>query len=146
MITVLGASGFIGSHVVEHLVRAGMEHRAVRRGERVPEGPLGHVIYCVGVTSDFRERPYDCVDAHVSALLDVVRSAAFDSFLYLSSTRLYVGRVGVAHESDDVSVNPSRLGDLYNISKLMGESIVLNLAKNGRVARPSNVYGPRHAS
>jgi len=38
-------------------------------------------------------------------------------------------------------VNPLRFGDIYNISKAMGESIVLSLGARGRVARPSNVYG-----
>jgi nucleoside-diphosphate-sugar epimerase len=145
MITVLGASGFIGSNVVEYLVRSGLEFQAVGRGQQWPDGPLGHVIYCIGVTADFRDRPYDAVDAHVCTLLDLVRRASFDSLLYLSSTRMYLGRTGVAHEDDDVSVNPLRFEDIYGISKVMGESIVLALGAKGRVARPSNVYG-RHQS
>ena len=141
MITVLGASGFIGSNVAAYLERAGLEFQAVSRGQEWPAGALGHVIDCIGVTADFRERPYDAVDAHVSRLLDFVRRASFESLLYLSSARLYLGRTGVAHEDDDVFVNPLRFEDIYNISKVMGESIVLALGAKGRVARPANVYG-----
>lgn len=141
MITVLGASGFIGSHVVAYLERSGLEFQAVARGQQWPNGALGHVIYCIGVTADFRERPYDAVDAHVCTLVDFVRRASFDSLLYLSSVRLYLGRTGVAREDDDLFVNPLHFEDIYNISKAMGESIVLSLGEKGRVARPSNVYG-----
>jgi nucleoside-diphosphate-sugar epimerase len=131
--------------VVAYLERSGLEFQAVTRGQEPPAGPLGHVIYCIGVTSDFRERPYDAVDAHVCTLLHFVRRASFDSILYLSSTRMYRGRTGVAHEDDDVSVNPLRFEDIYGISKVMGESIVLALGAKGRIARPSNVYGPNQA-
>jgi nucleoside-diphosphate-sugar epimerase len=143
MITVLGASGFIGSNVVEYLERSGLEFQAVTRGQELPAGALGNVIYCIGVTADFRVRPFDAVDAHVCTLVDFVRRASFDSILYLSSARMYLGRSGVAHENDDVAVNPLRFEDLYNISKTMGESIVLSLGAKGRVARPSTVYGRR---
>jgi nucleoside-diphosphate-sugar epimerase len=145
MITVLGASGFVGSHVVAYLQRSGLEFQAVGRGQQWPDGALGHVIYCIGVTADFRERPYDAVDAHVCTLIDFVRGASFDSLLYLSSARVYLGRSGVAHEDDDVCVNPLRFEDLYSISKVMGESIVLGLGSKGRVARLSNAYGRRQS-
>jgi nucleoside-diphosphate-sugar epimerase len=145
MITVLGASGFIGSNVVAYLERSGLEFQAVARGQQLPAGALGHVIYCIGVTADFRVRPYDAVDAHVCTLLDFVRHASFDSILYLSSARVYLGRIGIAHEDDDLFVNPRRFEDIYGISKIMGESIVLALGAKGRVARPSNIYGRNQA-
>lgn len=136
MITVLGASGFIGSHLVRHLAQSGLEHQAPARDE-LPE-QLGHVIYCIGLTADFRERPYDAVEAHVAKLLEVVRHGRFESLLYLSSTRVY--RRGGGREDDDLRVNPSQADDLYDLSKLTGEAVALSLP-NGRVARLSNVYG-----
>lgn len=141
MITVLGASGFIGSHLVRCLQGASQDFRAVGRGESIPSGPLGDVIYCIGVTGDFRERPFDAVDAHVCVLLDFVRKASFDSILYLSSTRLYWGRDGVAREEDDLTLNPLRSSDIYSLSKATGEAAVLAVGDKGRVARLSNVYG-----
>jgi nucleoside-diphosphate-sugar epimerase len=146
VITLLGASGFIGSHLAEHLARLGLEYQAVGRGDPLPRGGLGHVIYCIGVTGDFRERPYDAVEAHVCALLELVRRASFDSLLYVSSTRLYAGRDGIAREDEDLAVNPLRFEDIYNLSKATGEAVTLSLGAKGRVARPSNVYGRGQAN
>ena len=140
MITVLGASGFIGSHVVAHLERLDLEHHAPGRGEPLEGRQLGDLIYCIGLTADFRERPLDAIDAHIGFLTQVVRTCSFDSILYLSSTRVYLG--GTGREDDDLRVNPTEGDDLYNLSKLTGEAITLSLGGRGRVARLSNVYGP----
>jgi nucleoside-diphosphate-sugar epimerase len=141
MITVLGSAGFIGSHLVALLVRRGQDVRAVARGEELPDGPLGHVIYCIGFTGDFRSRPLEAADAHVCVLLDILSRTTFDSFLYLSSVRVYAGGLGPGREEDDLTLNPLRKDDIYNASKALGEAIVLSLGEKGRVARPSNVYG-----
>ncbi|HYJ30774.1 MAG TPA: NAD(P)-dependent oxidoreductase [Allosphingosinicella sp.] len=141
MITVLGASGFVGSHLGAYLDRSPHDFQAVPRGADIPIGPLGHVIYCIGVTGDFPERPWEAVDAHVCSLLELVRQASFESLLYVSSVRLYAGGSGPAREEDELRLNPLRAGDLYNASKALGETITLSLGARGRVARPSNVYG-----
>ena len=140
MITVLGASGFIGSHLSKRLDALGAEYQAVGRGEAVPGGPLGHVIYCIGLTADFRSRPFDTVEAHVSKLSDTLRDGRFESLLYLSSTRLYTGADSTAEDAA-IRINPRDVSELYNASKVMGESLVLNRGHEGRVARISNVYG-----
>jgi len=140
MITVLGASGFIGSLLATRLQKYKLEHQAVGRNDDIPAGNLGDVVYCIGVTSDFRRKPFETVDAHVCTLLDVVRNREFDSLLYLSSTRLYAG-ADSTDEDEPLRVEPRYSSDLYNISKLMGESITLNCGRTGRVARISNVYG-----
>lgn len=140
MITVLGASGFIGSHVIKRLDALGTEYQAVGRDEAVPGGPLGHVIYCIGVTADFRSRPFDTVEAHVCKLNEILRDCHFESLLYLSSTRLYTGADSTA-EDTAIRIAPTDASDLYNASKVVGESLVLNCGRHGRVARISNVYG-----
>ena len=141
MITVLGASGFIGSHLVRYLQQNGIEHQAPERYERLAGRDLGHIIYCIGLTTDFRDRPFDAVEAHVSQLVDTVRAATFESFLYLSTIRLYGGSNGVARESDDLCFNPANFDDIYTLSKATGEAVVLALGPKGRVARISNAYG-----
>jgi nucleoside-diphosphate-sugar epimerase len=91
------------------------------------------------MTGDWRERPYDAVDAHVSTLAAIAHSCTFESLLYLSSTRVYDRHPGpLAQEDDDLVTRP---GDLYVLSKATGEAVAL--AAGGRVVRLSNVYGRR---
>ena len=141
--TVLGASGYIGSRLVAHLRAQGHTVWAPTRGAaEVFTRPLGHVMYCVGLTADFRTRPFDTVDAHVGLLAEVLRRAQFDSLLYLSSTRVYMGAAS-PHEDAPLSVLPGDPSYLYNLTKLTGESLCYACGRPGvRVARLSNVVGP----
>lgn len=138
MITVLGALGFIGSRVVKRLAALGRDHRAIHRDDALPDTSLGDVIYCIGLTADFRSRPFDTVEAHVCKLLEVLRDCDFESLLYLSSTRVYKDTTS---EETPIRIAPLDANDLYNASKAMGESVVLNCDRHTRVARISNVYG-----
>ena len=146
MITVLGASGFIGSHLVKRLRALGLEHWAPARNETLARKNLGDVIYCIGLTSDFRSRPFDAAESHVCKLLEVLRNCEFDSLLYLSSTRLYGTHLQEGKEQCVLQCNPSQRDDLYNISKALGEALCLALDGRGRVVRLSNVYGADVAS
>lgn len=146
MITVLGASGFIGQRLTERLRELNLERYAPARDEGLAGKHLGDVIYCIGLTADFRGRPFDTVEAHVCKLLQILRSCDFDSLLYLSSTRLYDVVEGSTTEENALRVAPLNPSDLYNISKAMGESITLNCGHHTRVARISNVYGGDFAS
>jgi nucleoside-diphosphate-sugar epimerase len=140
--TVLGAGGFIGSRLLSHLRAQGHECAAVVRGEPLPpRRPLGHAAFCIGVTADFRGRPYETVRAHVCALADVLEKGDFESLLYLSSTRVYAGASGTTEDSAVVS-NPTRPDDFYNLTKLAGEALCRASGRHGvRVVRLSNVYG-----
>lgn len=140
--TILGESGFIGSHLVAHLQQLGYECFAPKRNDpAIFEKDLGHIIYCVGLTSDFRQRAFDTVQAHVCYLLKILGNTKFESFLYLSSTRLYKN-MDHGEENTILRVNPLDSDDLYNISKIMGESICFSTNQaNIRVVRLSNVYG-----
>jgi len=139
--TVFGATGFIGRHLARRLIRRGHEVAVPTRSE-IPHLPqkLGHVIYAIGLTSDFRTRPFDTITAHVTLLADLMQKYSFDSFLYLSSTRVYTQEP--THENVVLSVNPYNRSDLYNLSKLTGEAICLNSGcPQVRVARLANVIG-----
>jgi len=142
MITILGASGFIGSHLKRHLEASNIPCRAPARGESLRGRDLGQVIDCAGITADFRVRPYDTVDAHVGRVADIARNCSFESFVYLSSTRLYKDHPSSpARERDDIKASPFGAGGLYNLSKATGEAVALTLGERGRVVRLSNVYG-----
>jgi nucleoside-diphosphate-sugar epimerase len=144
--TVLGGQGVIGRALVARLRQGGHAVAVPDRADRGdPRRPWGHVIYAIGLTADFRRRPFETVEAHVGVLGEVLRQALFDSFLYLSSTRVYAGAASTA-EDTPLSVRPADPSDLYNLSKLLGESLCLNDPRaTVRVARLSNVVGGEDA-
>jgi len=139
-VTVLGAAGFIGSHLSGELRRRGYRVSAPARNADLSAADLGTVFYCIGLTADFRSRPLDTVTAHVCKLAEILGTCRFDSLVYLSSTRLYRG-AQEGFEEQEVSVDPSNADDLYNLSKALGESLGLHCGRPVRVVRLSNVYG-----
>jgi len=140
--SVFGSNGFIGSNLVNFLKSQKIEcHELEPNDEKIFEKPLGHVIYCIGVTADFREKPLDTVNAHVCLLHKILKKCKFDSFLYLSSTRVYANS-STTNEDAQLIVNPNKFEEIYNISKIMGESLCLASEKpNVRIVRLSNVVG-----
>jgi nucleoside-diphosphate-sugar epimerase len=146
-ITVLGAGGWIGAALVAELQRQGRPVRAVGRAdlpawlaERDQEGP---VIYAIGLTADFRQRPHATAEAHVSLLSQVLQRPGIEHLLLLSSTRVYA-RSADTRETAMLPCLSSDPSDLYNLSKLLGEALVLQDPRPGmKVVRLSNVVGPR---
>lgn len=145
--TILGASGFIGSQLVNYCSEKGIAYFAPERDDpAIFDRHLGHVIYCIGLTADFRERPFDTVEAHVCKLMKILENTQFDSFLYLSSTRIYKNADDTREEAL-LRVTPINKDEIFNISKLMGEAVCLASSKpNVRIIRPSNVYGNDYKS
>ncbi len=140
--TVVGAAGFVGSHVVSHLRARGAECFAPAKACRTLfDQPLGHVIYCAGLTQDFLDRPLDTVEAHVGLLVRLLREAVFDSLTYLSSTRLYDWGGAVGRETDSLSLNPNHPRHLFDLSKALGENLCQTGGRaNVRAARLASVY------
>lgn len=145
MITILGALGFIGRHLVEKLRERKMDFLSPARDEKLSDRQLGNIIYCIGLTADFRSRPFDTVEAHVCKLRELLEGCRFDSLLYLSSARIY-GSSSQTQEEASILLNPLQANDLYNISKVMGEALLFCSGKRARVARLSNVYGDDFSS
>ena len=141
--TVFGSTGFIGRHLVAHLRAKGCGVFTPGRADLASlKGHLGHAIYAIGLTADFRTQPFETVRAHVSVLSEILEKADFDSLTYLSSTRLYSG-ADKAVFGEPIRVSSTDPSDLYNLSKLMGESLCLNGKRKGtKVVRLSNVIGP----
>jgi nucleoside-diphosphate-sugar epimerase len=143
--TVLGAGGFIGGALCSYLRAEGHEVLAPGRDAGLSPRP-GHVIYAIGLTADFRSRPFDTAEAHLGRLTDLLRQDGFESFLYLSSTRVYQGAASTA-ETAPLQARPLDPGHLYNLTKLAGEALVLHCGLPGtRVVRLSNIVGPGEAA
>lgn len=139
--TVIGAGGFIGSALVDALRSNGMKVHAPAKGQELADPKPGHVIFAAGVTADFRTRPFDAVEANTALPSKILRHGQFDSFLYLSSTRIYRNATG-GTESTDIYVNPNDAEQLYDLTKLAGEAVCRASGRAGvRVARLSNVIG-----
>lgn len=139
--TVLGASGFIGSHLHAELAGRGVDVRAPARDADPAGEDLGTVFYCIGLTGDAARRPFETVEAHVEKLSGVLRRSRFDQIVYLSSTRLYLG-APTGSEDEALRIDPKDRGRVFNLSKALGESLVLQDDRPGRIVRLSNVYGP----
>lgn len=145
--TVFGGGGFIGTHLVAHLRARGHDCHVPRRDEvlRLKE-PLGRAIYCIGLTADFRSRPFDTVEAHTGLFASLLREARFESMVYVSSARVYQSATA-GDETTSFTTNPGDPSQLYDLSKLTAECLCLSLGRTDvKVVRLSNVYGPDFSS
>jgi nucleoside-diphosphate-sugar epimerase len=145
--TILGAGGFLGSHLLPPLIQRGYSvSTPTKITSDVSKVRHGHIIYCIGLTSDFRRRPLDTMQAHVCILRDLLEHTEFESLTYLSSTRVYHG-ASTTEENSALCVNPVNLEDLYAISKIAGESLCHQSGReNIKVLRLSNIVGFRKDS
>jgi nucleoside-diphosphate-sugar epimerase len=142
--TVLGSKGFVGSNLVNYLTQKGYKvYSPNKRDSNYSNIEHGHIIYCIGLTSDFRTRPLETMNAHVCILREILEKTKFRSITYLSSTRIYV-KAKSTKEDTTLNFNPENLDDLYGISKIAGESICNHSKrKNVKILRLSNVVGIR---
>jgi nucleoside-diphosphate-sugar epimerase len=143
---VLGAGGFIGTALVAWLESQDHRVHAVTRAA-IPalfasRQPCGHVIDCIGLTGNYRSRPIEAAEAHVGVVARCLSELRFESFLLLSSTRVYC-HACATHEGTALPSLPADPSELYNLTKLAGEALCLSDRRPAiRVVRLSNVYGP----
>ena len=168
---VTGATGFVGSHLVERLLKESFEVRAlVRRtsdtahlkklgvalvpgdvtdgADQLAPGLAGatHVFHCAAYVDDWGPRE-PMVDINVTGLENVLGALAPDAvrrFVFLSSQAVYGSgdQVGLDESAPFVET-----GDNYNFTKIACERVLWRSARETGLAavslRPPYIYGPR---
>ena len=166
---VTGAAGFMGSHMVEHLVRKGVRVRATARPRRDlsffkrlgvefigadltdPESlaPLfdGEVdrVFHLGAVCNFSTPYKDLYPVNVEGVKRLTRLAldkGVKKFVHVTSTSVYGYYRGIPYRESDER-HPE---NDYGRSKRDGENVLFGRMKEGLpavIVRPCTVYGPR---
>ena len=147
-VTVIGATGFVGSHLVPHLVGRGHRVRAVSRtGRRLDWAPEVEAVACdveTGAGLDDALRGTDAV-VHLVAIPRELHGRRFAQVNVLgvervieAARRSQVARI--VHLSALGVADDPHLGFLF--SKWRGEQLVRESGLDWRVLRPSLLFGP----
>jgi len=171
LILVTGATGLVGSHVVDRALADGWRVRALVRdrpradalrargvevieGEMTDRDALGrcapgvtHVVHCAAKVGDWGPvEDYLAVNVGgVAALADALqRTGSLQRFVHISSLGVYPAR---DHYGTDESMPISAAGiDGYTRSKVEAEQLVRERANQGTlpavILRPGFIYGP----
>lgn len=168
---VTGATGFIGSHLAERLLREGREVRVLCRAgseKKLPEtvraradvvhGDLEdekslyaatrgakRVFHCAGHVLDWgTEEQFRNTNVRATAwMLSAAEDSKVERFVHMSSIAVF-GTPSPPTFDDDTPHGET--SDLYSRTKAAGETLVLDAAREGlpaTVLRPAVVYGPR---
>ena len=140
--TVFGATGFIGQHLAAALRSSGLPVWCPGRSElhSLAKKDLGHVFYSLG-GDNWAEDPFGAIDAHLTHLRRLLECCDFQSLMYISSTRLYLGASG-GREDCPLILDYKDPGRFHNALKLAGETLCLASERpEVRIVRLSNVIG-----
>jgi len=139
--TILGSTGFIGQHLVNHLEDQGIEIQTPDiRCDDITKINLGHIIYAIGESKQTKNIE-NFTQSHIGYLNRILNKSNFDSFLYCSATRVY-SKSKTTHENTSLFTNSIDPRNLYTNLKILGESICLSYNNPKiRIARLSNVTG-----
>ena len=138
--TIFGHSGFLGKNIVNHLKKNNYKYFLPARDQYVFRKNLNNVIYCIGTDNIYKNR-LDTINSNFVNLCKVLEKNTYKSFLFISSTRVYLG-TKKTKENDNLIVNPNLKTYAFNFLKLASENFCLSKEnKKIKVVRLSNLYG-----
>jgi UDP-glucose 4-epimerase len=171
-VAVTGGCGFIGSHVVDHLLRAGHEVRAIDIGDRWRNPAAGYrradlfdaggldaalagteTVFHLAGAADVNEiatEPARAVRLNVEGVarvLDAARRAGCRRVVLASTVWVYGATAGRGERSEDALVDLGRVGHVYVSAKLAAEMLAHSYrgmyGQEFTILRYGIPYGPR---
>jgi nucleoside-diphosphate-sugar epimerase len=160
MLLITGATGFIGSHLLEHLASTGRPARLLLRRKRLPAGIPDNIqaVYGDLATGQGIDEALDGIDAviHLAGVTKALRNADYHTGNVAATetlARRIAGRgVRFVHVSSLAAMGPCAGVDEdaepkpishYGISKLEAERKARAYVPEAVIVRPPVVYGPR---
>ena len=136
--TIFGHTGFIGSFFRNKLFKEKLI--LPKKGQLIFKKNLGHIIYCIG-SDDWLNDSYNSYYANLGYIPEIINKNKFESFTFLSSTRLYRNLKKTVEDSSLI-INPTNFDNYYNIKKICAESFLLSQKnKKIKIIRLANIYG-----
>lgn len=144
-ITIFGHTGFLGKNIISQLNKKKINIFLPPRNKFKFSQNLGSIIYCIG-SDDIIKNPLNAVVSNLLILSKIIEQNKFETFTYISSTRLYLN-TNKTNENDDIKVKVSSKNYLFNSLKVAAENFCLSKNnKKIKVVRLSNLYGPNFSN
>ena len=138
--TIFGHKGFLGQNIIAYLKKNNLGFFLPKKRQFTFSKNLNNIIYCIGIDDVF-EDPLSSIKANFQLASKIILENKFDSFIFISTTRIYFNSNKTA-ENDLIHINPNSKNYFFNCLKLSAENFCLSQKnKNIKVVRLSNLYG-----
>ena len=138
--TIFGHKGFLGRNIIDYLNINNIQYYLPPRNKYVFKKNLGNIIYCIG-DDNVLKNPLNSVNANLKILYEILEKNRFQSFLFISSTRVYLNSKDTK-ENSIIKIDPQDPKYQFNILKLASENFCLSKNnKRIKVVRLSNLFG-----